>query len=259
VRWKRAGRGLLHAPVLGQAPRELLGGLLGLELGQLRVLLGEERAGLQLEQRRDEDEELAARVEVERVPLEQALDERHDDAGHVHLGQVELLLQHQRQEQVERPFEGVEVQLELGRDQRPESGGGHLPMEEEQLLRSYLAQRPAGVLLTGFDRTEAARQMVAASGMPCVYLMELTDAPGVHCVGFSQQDAGHGMTAHLLLTQAFRHAAPALLAPFSYCQIVFAGLLGLVVYSQVPDTLSLVGISVICLSGLGAAWMQRGK
>jgi threonine/homoserine efflux transporter RhtA len=40
---------------------------------------------------------------------------------------------------------------------------------------------------------------------------------------------------------------------------VFAGLLGLVVYSQVPDTLSLVGIAVICLSGLGAAWMQRGK
>ncbi|EJT82729.1 hypothetical protein PPS11_44678 [Pseudomonas putida S11] len=60
---------------------------------------------------------------------------------------------------------------------------------------------------------------------------------------------GFGMTAHLLLTQAFRHAAPALLAPFSYCQIVFAGLLGLVVYSQVPDTLSLVGISVI--------WPQR--
>ncbi len=70
---------------------------------------------------------------------------------------------------------------------------------------------------------------------------------------------GFGMTAHLLLTQAFRHAAPALLAPFSYCQIVFAGLLGLVFYSQVPDTLSLVGISVICLSGLGAAWMQRKK
>ncbi len=72
------------------------------------------------------------------------------------------------------------------------------PMEEEQLLRAYLAQRPAGVLLTGFDRTEAARQLVAASGMPCVYLMELTDAPGVHCVGFSQQDAGHAITQHLL-------------------------------------------------------------
>ncbi|MEN8640239.1 DMT family transporter [Pseudomonas sichuanensis] len=70
---------------------------------------------------------------------------------------------------------------------------------------------------------------------------------------------GCGMTAHLLLTQAFRFAAPALLAPFSYCQIVFAGLLGLVIFGQVPDGMSLVGISVICLSGLGAAWMQRRK
>jgi drug/metabolite transporter (DMT)-like permease len=70
---------------------------------------------------------------------------------------------------------------------------------------------------------------------------------------------GCGMTAHLLLTQAFRHAAPALLAPFGYCQIVFAGLLGLLVFTQVPDSTSLVGIAIICLSGLGAAWMQRGK
>lgn len=70
---------------------------------------------------------------------------------------------------------------------------------------------------------------------------------------------GCGMTAHLLLTKAFRHAAPALLAPFSYCQIVFAGVLGLVVFGQVPGTTSIVGIAIICLSGLGAAWMQRRK
>ncbi|MDE3738640.1 DMT family transporter [Metapseudomonas resinovorans] len=68
---------------------------------------------------------------------------------------------------------------------------------------------------------------------------------------------GAGMTAHLLLTQAFRLAAPALLAPFGYCQIVFAGLLGFVVFSHTPDATSLVGIAIICLSGLGAAWMQR--
>ena len=70
---------------------------------------------------------------------------------------------------------------------------------------------------------------------------------------------GFGMSAHLLLTQAFRFAAPAMLAPFSYCQIVFAGLLGFVVFGQVPDHLSMVGIAIICLSGLGAAWMQRRK
>jgi LacI family transcriptional regulator, gluconate utilization system Gnt-I transcriptional repressor len=70
--------------------------------------------------------------------------------------------------------------------------------EEEELLRSYLALRPAGLLVTGFDRTETARQLIAASGVPCVHLMEVTDAPQVYCAGFSQQDAGAAMTEHLL-------------------------------------------------------------
>jgi LacI family gluconate utilization system Gnt-I transcriptional repressor len=72
------------------------------------------------------------------------------------------------------------------------------PQEEEQLLRSYMAHRPAGLLVTGFDRTEASRQLIAASGVPCVHVMETTQAPGVHSVGFSQTDAGHAITAHLL-------------------------------------------------------------
>lgn len=78
--------------------------------------------------------------------------------------------------------------------------------EEEQLLRSYLAHRPAGLLVTGFDRTEAARQLIASSGVPCVYLMEITDAPGVYCVGFSQADAGADLTLHLL-SRGYRRIA----------------------------------------------------
>ncbi len=72
------------------------------------------------------------------------------------------------------------------------------PKEEEQLLQSYLAYRPAGLLVTGFDRTDTAHKLISASGIPCVYLMETTRAKGVHCVGFSQVDAGHDITAHLL-------------------------------------------------------------
>jgi len=71
------------------------------------------------------------------------------------------------------------------------------PQEEEQLLQSYMAHRPAGLIVTGFDRTEAARRLIAASGVPCVHVMETTDAPGVYCVGFSQVDAGHAITEHL--------------------------------------------------------------
>lgn len=72
------------------------------------------------------------------------------------------------------------------------------PVEEEQLLQGYLMHRPAGLIVTGFDRSETARQLIAASGVPCVHVMEVARAAGVHCVGFSQQDAGAAITQHLV-------------------------------------------------------------
>lgn len=68
-----------------------------------------------------------------------------------------------------------------------------------------------------------------------------------------------GMLGHLLLTQAFRHAPPALLAPFSYGQILFAGMYGYLIFDHTPDIYGIVGISVICLSGLAVAWGQRKR
>ena len=109
-------RGLLGAPVLGEPPRELLGRLFRIELRELGRLVREQRARLQLEQRRDEDEELAARLEVELLPLGQPLEERGDDAREIDVPQVELLLEDEREQQVERPLERVEVELELPDD-----------------------------------------------------------------------------------------------------------------------------------------------
>ena len=110
---REPGGRLLHAAVLGQAPRELLRRLLGLELGELRLLVREQRARLQLEQRRDQHEELAAGLEIELVPLGEPLDEGDHDRGHVDVGRLELLPQEERQQQVEGTLERVEVQLEL--------------------------------------------------------------------------------------------------------------------------------------------------
>jgi LacI family gluconate utilization system Gnt-I transcriptional repressor len=72
------------------------------------------------------------------------------------------------------------------------------PREEEQLLRDQLLHRPAGLLVTGFDRSDAARSLIARSGVPCVHLMETRDEAGVHCVGFSQFEAGRAITRHLI-------------------------------------------------------------
>ncbi len=72
------------------------------------------------------------------------------------------------------------------------------PAEEEVLLRELLQHRPAGLLVTGFERTDAARQLIEQSRVPCVHLMETAGAEGVYSVGFSQKDAGAELTRHLL-------------------------------------------------------------
>lgn len=69
---------------------------------------------------------------------------------------------------------------------------------EEDLIRHYLASPPSGLIVAGFDRTESARRLIDASGVPCVHIMELDEAEGVHCVGFSQARAGEVVAEHLV-------------------------------------------------------------
>jgi LacI family gluconate utilization system Gnt-I transcriptional repressor len=70
--------------------------------------------------------------------------------------------------------------------------------EEEQILREQLQHRPAGLLVTGLDRSDATRRLIAGSGVPCVHMMELSSTPGVYSVGLSQAEAAAAMTRHLL-------------------------------------------------------------
>jgi LacI family gluconate utilization system Gnt-I transcriptional repressor len=74
------------------------------------------------------------------------------------------------------------------------------PAEEEQLLREQLQHRPAGLLVTGLDRNDATRELIARSGVPCVHLMETSASAGVYSVGLSQSDAARALTQHLIST-----------------------------------------------------------
>ena len=70
--------------------------------------------------------------------------------------------------------------------------------EEENLIRNYLAYQPCGMLLTGFERSEGSRQLLAASHVPCVHMMELGGEAGALSVGFSQHQAGRAAAQHLI-------------------------------------------------------------
>jgi drug/metabolite transporter (DMT)-like permease len=58
-----------------------------------------------------------------------------------------------------------------------------------------------------------------------------------------------GGAQHLLIL-AFRAAPAALLAPFTYAQIVPAVLLGVVLFGAVPDVWVVIGTAVVVGSGL---------
>jgi LacI family gluconate utilization system Gnt-I transcriptional repressor len=70
--------------------------------------------------------------------------------------------------------------------------------EEEKLLGINLQSHPDGVLLTGLRQSDKVRAMLAASQVPVVSMMDLSDDPADMAVGFSQQEAARTMVRHLL-------------------------------------------------------------
>ena len=65
------------------------------------------------------------------------------------------------------------------------------------------------------------------------------------------------LVSHLFMTHAYHHANPSTLAPFTYLQLPFAGLIGYVLFDHIPDMLAFVGMLVIALGGLLVIFGQR--
>ncbi len=59
-----------------------------------------------------------------------------------------------------------------------------------------------------------------------------------------------GGLGHLLQIQSYRFAPASLLAPFIYVQITFAATLGWLVWAHLPDSITWIGIGIICASGI---------
>jgi len=80
--------------------------------------------------------------------------------------------------------------------------------------------------------------------------------PSVHDAVLMASLGLMAMSGHLMLTQAFRYASAASLAPFTYGQIVFAGIVGFIAFGHIPDVEAIAGMTVIIASGLCMAYVQ---
>ena len=104
-----------EADVLQHPLHQFLGRLGGRQLVELLDLLaGEHQPRLELQQRRDQHEELRRGLQIELVERLEMVQVGDDDLGEIDLEQVELLPQDQREQQVKGTREDVEVQLQLG-------------------------------------------------------------------------------------------------------------------------------------------------
>ena len=56
---------------------------------------------------------------------------------------------------------------------------------------------------------------------------------------------------HVCIFLAYRFAAPRTIAPFYYCFTVWAVISGVLVFGEIPDVISLIGMGLIVASGLG--------
>lgn len=66
-----------------------------------------------------------------------------------------------------------------------------------------------------------------------------------------------GGLGHWLLIGAFLRAPASLIAPFTYLQMLWATLLGYLVFGQLPDGLSALGMAVIVASGVALVLHER--
>ena len=63
-----------------------------------------------------------------------------------------------------------------------------------------------------------------------------------------------GLIGQLALTRAFGQGSPILTAALQYSTIIFAAILGIVFWGDIPDLLAWIGMGLIILAGLLSAW-----
>ncbi len=68
-----------------------------------------------------------------------------------------------------------------------------------------------------------------------------------------------GVFAHLCIIKAFQAAEASFLAPFNYVKLLWATVLGYVLFGEVPASRVLAGSAIIIVSGLYVIWRERRR
>ncbi|WP_417689384.1 LacI family DNA-binding transcriptional regulator [Roseibium sp.] len=87
--------------------------------------------------------------------------------------------------------EGLSWQIQLGNSR-------YSPLAEERLVRTFLSQKPAGLMISGIDQSRETAELLRDATCPIVQIMECGPAPFDMMIGFSHLEASRAATRHLL-------------------------------------------------------------
>lgn len=80
------------------------------------------------------------------------------------------------------------------------------PSIEEKLIRSFLRQKPSGIIVAGMDQTETSKALLQSASCPVIQIMDYGKQPLDMSVGFSHTKAAQMAVEHLL-QQGYRYPA----------------------------------------------------
>jgi drug/metabolite transporter (DMT)-like permease len=81
--------------------------------------------------------------------------------------------------------------------------------------------------------------------------------PSAHDLALMATSGLLGGTALLVLIAAYRRSPAALVAPFQYSQMLWAILLGALLWGDVPEPVMLLGAAIVTASGLFILYRER--
>lgn len=88
-------------------------------------------------------------------------------------------------------IENTGFQIQLGNSR-------YMARKEEELLKLFAAQRPAGLIVSGIDQSVAAHAILSSLGCPVVQIMDIGPEPIDMMIGFDHREGGRAATRHLL-------------------------------------------------------------
>jgi drug/metabolite transporter (DMT)-like permease len=113
--------------------------------------------------------------------------------------------------------------------------------------------------LGGIDGAGTTMSYSALAGFVVLSLLVPFDwkQPALPELGFAALMAVASTAGQFLVVTAYRLARASILAPISYSQLVWSGLLGLFVFGNMPDAWTLLGVAIIIASGVYTAHRER--